>query len=185
MFFLEADRLALGMNRIKPRLFIDAIWRFQRLLRKVEYYTNCKKKLLYQPIRLLYKYLLYRRRLLLGFTIPINVFDSGLSIAHIGTIVVNGNARTGKNCRIHICTNIGNGASTSDTPILGDNIYIGPGAKIFGNIEIADNIAIGANAVVNKSFLTPGVTIGGIPARVISQKGSYGLLRKNGYKNES
>jgi serine O-acetyltransferase len=51
-------------------------------------------------------------------------------------------------------------------------VYIAPGAKIYGAIEIADNIAIGANAVVNKSFLEPNITIAGVPARKISDKGS-------------
>ena len=44
---------------------------------------------------------------------------------------------------------------------------IGVGATIIGNITIADNIKIGAGAVVTKSFLTPGVTLVGIPAREI------------------
>ncbi len=59
---------------------------------------------------------------------------------------------------------------------IGNNVYIGPGARIFGDIEIADGIAIGANAVVNRSFLEPGITIAGVPARKISDKGSKGLL---------
>jgi serine O-acetyltransferase len=59
--------------------------------------------------------------------------------------------------------------------MIGDNCYIGPGAKIFGAIEIGPDVAIGANAVVNKSFPGGGVTLGGIPARVISQSGSGGL----------
>ncbi|HMP14590.1 MAG TPA: hypothetical protein PKD70_11975, partial [Saprospiraceae bacterium] len=48
-----------------------------------------------------------------------------------------------------------------------NNVYIGPGAKIFGAIQIADNVAIGANAVVNKTFGESGVVIGGVPAKVI------------------
>lgn len=55
-------------------------------------------------------------------------------------------------------------------------MYIGPGAKIFGDIFIADNIAIGANAVVNKSFYESNITIAGVPAKKISNKGSKGLL---------
>lgn len=55
--------------------------------------------------------------------------------------------------------------------IIGKHVYIGPGAKIFGDIYIADDIAIGANAVVNKSFTTPGITVAGVPAKIISDKG--------------
>ena len=113
----------------------------------------------------------------LGFSIPINVFETGLSIAHVGTVIVNPTSKTGKNCRIHACTNIGVAAGTNGgAPNIGDNVYIGPGVKMFGEITIADNIAIGANAVVNKSFTTPVITIAGIPTKKISDKGSFGLI---------
>ena len=55
-------------------------------------------------------------------------------------------------------------------------MYIGVGVVIIGDVEIADNIVIGANAVVNKSFSEPGITIAGVPARKISDKSSEGLL---------
>lgn len=53
-------------------------------------------------------------------------------------------------------------------------------AKIFRKINIGDNVAIAANAVVNKNF-DSNVTLGGIPAKAISNKGSEGLLTM-GYK---
>ena len=56
------------------------------------------------------------------------------------------------------------------SPILGDNVYIGPGAKLFGKITIADNISIGANAVVTKSFEQENISIAGVPAKIISEK---------------
>jgi serine O-acetyltransferase len=64
------------------------------------------------------------------------------------------------------------------TPKIGDNVYIGPGAKIFGDIEIADGIAIGANSVVNRSFTEPNIGIAGIPAKKINDKGSEKLLAR-------
>jgi serine O-acetyltransferase len=65
-----------------------------------------------------------------------------------------------------------------DPPKIGDNVYFGPGVKIFGPITIADNIAIGANAIVNKSFTEPGITIAGIPAKKVSDNGSGRLVIK-------
>ena len=47
---------------------------------------------------------------------------------------------------------------------------------MFGKIHIADNIVIGANAVVNKDFKEPGISIGGIPAKKISNRDSKGLV---------
>ncbi len=179
--YLEADRAALGIPDRWPALaahyLFNYIWRYQRLLRKTEYYQNCKRSLIGRLYALFLYLLLYRSGSRLGFTIYPNVFGPGLSIAHTGTIIVSKGARVGANCRIHSCVTIGTRAGHSDkAPRIGDNVYIGPGAKIFGDIDIADDIAIGANAVVNKSFLGPGITIAGIPAIKVSDKGSGGLL---------
>ena len=180
LFYLEADRYSLERAAKEPS-FADEIWLYQRLLRRVEYFYNC------MPYGYIISkvYLIYLQTklkvfsVILGFSIPINVFGAGLSIAHRGTIVVNGDAKVGNNCRIGVDTSIGTQAGFSNNaPEIGNNVYIGPGAKLFGKIVIADNIAIGANAVVNKSFKTSGVTIGGIPAKQISNKGSMGLLIK-------
>lgn len=178
-YYLEADRIALGKKRKKPMLFFDEVWVFQRLLRKVEYYKNCKNSSFYRP----YYYYLYLKfyllSLFLGFHIKPNVFGPGLSISHPGTIVVNGSARVGANCRIHVCTVIGTKAGSEDiTPKIGNNVYIGPGAKIFGDIVIADGIAIGANSVVTRSFTEPNIGIAGVPARKINDKGSEKLVAK-------
>lgn len=51
-------------------------------------------------------------------------------------------------------------------------MWIGPGVKIFGKVTIADNIQIGANAVVNKSFEESDITIVGIPAIKKSNNGN-------------
>lgn len=71
----------------------------------------------------------------------------------VGPIIINEFCVIGKNFRVHVGVNIGAGADNAPgkCPRLGNNIYVGPGAKIFGNIDIADNCKVGANAVVNKS----------------------------------
>lgn len=109
----------------------------------------------------------------LGFRIPRHVFSPGLSIAHWGSIVVHPNGRFGKNCRINSAVNIG--VFNGKCPIIGDNVYIAPGAKLFGCITIGDNVTIGANAVVNKD-VPSNVTVGGIPAKVISENDSSELV---------
>lgn len=173
--YLKADMVALGKNfdlpfeKIKVLFLPDYILRFQRLLRKVEYYKNCKKSF-FGKIR--WVLLLYRYRKLslkLGFTIPLNVFGPGLAIVHYGNIIVSNNASIGSNCRINACTNIGASGGSDKAPQLGDNVYIAPGAKIYGDIVIANNIAIAANAVVNKSFLEENILIGGIPAKKLKE----------------
>lgn len=68
--------------------------------------------------------------------------------------------------------NIGNQGNISDVPEVGNNVWIGPGAKIFGKIYIANGYAIWANAVVNRSFYEPNKFLAGISARIVSDKGN-------------
>jgi serine O-acetyltransferase len=55
-------------------------------------------------------------------------------------------------------------------PTLGNNVVVGAGAKILGNITIGDNSYIGANAVVIKN-VPPNSTVVGIPGRITKQDG--------------
>jgi len=173
LYYLAEDRKALKEQKrsvfsqfIRDIFFPNFIYIFQRKLRKVEYFKNTQNNL-FRKVFYLYLLSKYRRyQLKLGYSIPLNVCGPGLSLAHYGTIVINGNARIGANCRIHIAVNIGaNGGKKA--PILGDNVYIGPGAKIFGDITIASNVMIGANSVVNKSIEEEGIVVAGIPAKKI------------------
>ena len=111
------------------------------------------------------KYRFQKLSVKLGYSIPPNVFGPGLSLPHRGNIIINPSTRIGENCRIHVGVNIG--AHKNKAPRIGDNVYIGPGAIIFGNIEIADNVTIGANSTVNKSILEPNSVVGGTPARLL------------------
>lgn len=183
-FYLESDRISNGisersglMSAVRNYFFPNYIWLFIASLRKVEYYANTPSN----PIKQFKKFfaLLRFRRLSikLGFSIPVNSFGPGLSIAHYGTIIVNQSAKIGANCRIHAGVNIGSEAGYSDkAPTIGDNCYIGPGAKIFGNIHIARGTAIGANAVVNRSVDEENLAIGGVPAKKIGETNTLKMI---------
>lgn len=177
--FINADRRSRNCNRPVMSFFLDPVYRFTIVLRVCEYLINTKKFFL---IRFLFYFYFKRLSIRLGFSIPLNVFDEGLTIVHYGLLIVNPAARVGKNCRIHAGVNIGGAAGlvkqdmvSQLVPKIGNNCYIGPGAKIYGGITIGNNVAIGANAVVNKSF-ADNLTIVGVPAKVISQKGSRGMI---------
>jgi len=170
--YLEADKKALRISLKRPRVFEDEIWKFQICLRKLEYFINCKKGIINKVIRRYYRIRLHRLSVKLNFYIPVNVFDKGLSIGHIGPVIINDYAKIGENCRVHVGVNIGAGVNEPKAaPIIGNNVYIGPGAKIYGNIKIGDNVAIGANAVVNKD-VPSNVTVAGVPAKIVSNKGN-------------
>lgn len=178
MYYLEQDRLALGVKPTLKNKLTHDIWHFQIALRKLEYWKNTRTSFLSNIYEAFLQLKVRRLGRKLGFSIPANVFGPGLSIAHAGTIVVNGKCRIGANCRIHVCVNIGGGLSKKGSaPRIGDDCYIGPGVKIYGDIVIGNNVAIGANAVVNKSF-DCGLTVGGIPAKVLSEHGPLDILKK-------
>jgi serine O-acetyltransferase len=168
--YVKEDLKAYGLTHVG---FYNYWWmdclRFQLRLRRIEYLHNTAG---HNPLKGLWRFLLevvnHRLATRLGFTIPKNVFGPGLHIVHYGTIVVHPDARVGRNCRLHPSTSIGD---YNGVPRLGDNVYIGPGAKIYGPVTLGDNVAVGANAVVNKSFGS-NVTLGGVPARIVAEKGA-------------
>lgn len=86
-YYLECDKKALGINYKRPRMFTDEIWRYQRSLRWLEYYTNVggRKNFIMKVIE---KLRFHNLSMKLGFSIPINTFGPGLAIVHYGTIVV-------------------------------------------------------------------------------------------------
>lgn len=116
-----------------------------------------------------FKFKCHNLSLKLGFSIPPNVFGPGLSIPHYGTIVVNSKAKIGANCRLHVGVNIGASGGKEKVPQIGDNVYIGPGAILFGDIHIANNVTIGANATVNRNCEQEHVVLAGSPAKIVKE----------------
>lgn len=94
----------------------------------------------------------------LGFDIPLGVFGPGLSIAHRGTIVVNGDARVGRNCRIHPGVTIG--AVRGEAPSIGDDVFIGPGVGVYGPVAVGDRATLGPNSLVNFHVPADTTTLG-------------------------
>lgn len=152
--------------------FIPRIKAFILFLRLTEFYTNTKG-FLHPFLAKICRYKLGRYSMHLGLSIPINTCDRGLTIYHFGSIVLNHNATIGKNCCIMNNVNIGANKGSSKAPQIGDDVYIGPGAVIFGDIHIADGCYIGANAVVNKTVEEPNSVIVGVPAKVIGNESKH------------
>ena len=150
---------------IRPeRYYID---RYVKFLRREEHYTFNKR---YSIMAFWYKARKNRLGSRLGFIISAGCFGEGLQIEHYGSIIVNPKARIGRNCKIHGNCCIGStGGYPDDSPVIGDHVDIGQGGQILGGIRIADNVKIGAGAVVVKDVLTPGVTVVGVPGKVIEK----------------
>lgn len=194
-YYIECDLKSLKCYPLSLKakivgLFKPEIWKFQIKLRRTEFYNNNCTNLFKKLICGYKKVMLIRYGIKLGFSIPLNVFGPGLCLCHVGTVVVNKDCRVGSNARVHAGVNIGyfnrpnesskcenmlGGGNKSFVPQIGDNVYIGPGAKLYGGINIGNNVAIGANAVVNHN-IPDNATVAGVPAKIINYKGSYGII---------
>ena len=84
---------------------------------------------------------------------------------HHGEIIVNEDAVIGANALLHGRNCIGNNGTDGCVPEIGDNLDLGIGAKVIGNIKLGNNVTVGANAVVTKSFQND-CTVVGIPAKL-------------------
>lgn len=81
-------------------------------------------------------------------------------------VVIHKKAIIGENCMIESCVTIGGKSNHKNLPVIGDNVFIGTGAKILGDIKIGNNVIVGANAVVVKS-VPDNCIVAGIPAKII------------------
>ncbi|MBR3198438.1 MAG: serine acetyltransferase [Bacilli bacterium] len=172
---VEEENYRYSYNKFTKEL--ESILKFVKLYRKVEYYENCKKSFVYKPIKKYLNYKFDKKSIKYGFHLPINTIDEGLCIVHTGPIYINENCKIGKYFRIHPMTTIGkNIGRNNSSPKIGDGVWVGPGARVFGDITIGDNVVIGANSVVNKSF-SSNITIAGAPARIINEKGYKDYLK--------
>jgi len=83
-------------------------------------------------------------------------FGPGFVLIHAQGVVINGNVRGGANVLIEHQVTIG--AERRESPVLGNDIFIGAGAKILGSVRLGDGAKVGANAVVVHD-VPPGATV--------------------------
>ncbi len=129
------------------------------------------------------KFLYWRVSYKYGILIPLNCqIGQGFYIGHFGNIVIHHRVIIGDNCNISHGVTIGlsSRGPRRGCPVIGNNVYIGPGAKIFGAISIGDNSAIGANCVVTKD-VPAHATIVGVPGKLVSYKGSENYIIRTEY----
>jgi len=91
----------------------------------------------------------------------------GLYIGHAGMVMINEEVKAGKNLSIGPGVLIGlRGGGSLGAPVIGDDVYVGVGAKILGKITIGNNVRIGANSVVVGN-VPNNVTMFGVPAKIV------------------
>ena len=94
-------------------------------------------------------------------------FGRGFVLVHADGVVINRLVRGGEN--IYLEHQVTIGADRGTSPVLGNDIFIGAGAKILGPITIGDGARVGANAVVVKN-VPAWATVVGVPAKVVRQR---------------
>ena len=100
--------------------------------------------------------------------LPVSVkAGPGLMIGHANSIWINGRCTFGANCTLGNDINIGEsgGSGSRGVPQFGDATFVGPGARLSGDIHIAQESAIMANTVIATSLPTGSIAIG-VPGRV-------------------
>ncbi|MGQ9661516.1 MAG: serine O-acetyltransferase [Kiritimatiellia bacterium] len=91
-------------------------------------------------------------------------FGPEFVLIHSLGVVINSSVRGGS--RIFLEHQVTIGAERNAAPVLGDNVFVGAGAKILGGVRIGNNVKIGANAVVVDN-IPDNCTAVGIPARPV------------------
>ena len=161
----ELRRYPVGFfNRLFSITEMAILRKHQILLRKTEFYYNTNHHILYH----IYRIRLFRIQNKYLMRIPINTCGKGLYLPHLGSRLINGSAKLGRDCILHVNTCIVAGGIGNGVPSIGNNVALGVGAVVLGDIHVADGVAIGANAVVNRSVEENNITVAGVPAKKIS-----------------
>jgi serine O-acetyltransferase len=170
-----------SFSRLVKEVFWGIGFRFSFWLRICSYFHG-KWGLFpfYLFCRLLHRKYMFK----FGISIPCQTsLGEGLYIGHFGDITINGGAKIGKNLTIMQGVTIGqaNRGERKGNPTIGNNVFIGPGAKIIGKINVGNNVVIGPNCVVIHDIPDNSVVVG-IPGKVISSDGAEGYVCNVDYK---
>lgn len=147
---------------VQPGTQAIVVFRFGQWSRKMPLLL----RLFLDPV---YHLLFLMIRILWGIEIPRNAsIGPGLYIGHFGGITISSGAVIGKDCNLSqgITIGVSGEGEKRGIPVIGDDVYIAPGARVFGKIKVGNNVKIGANAVIHEDIpdnaiavLNPGYTI--------------------------
>lgn len=87
-------------------------------------------------------------------------------IIHPGDIIVHPNTVIGDRCGIMHGVTLGTNMKRNEAPIIGNDVFIGAGAKVLGKVVVGDGACIGANSVVIRD-VPPRAIVMGVPAEIV------------------
>ena len=166
---IRADLRAHSGDWAAQGFWVMLVYRFGR------WRYGVRPALLRKLLSLVYKVLYKLVQILTGIELPCEVvIGRNFVIDHFGGIVISGYAQFGDDCRIRNGVVVGlKNVHEPIAPVIGNNVDIGAGAKVLGNIRIGNNVVIGANAVVLIDVPDNSLAVG-VPARIIERRVSGG-----------
>jgi serine O-acetyltransferase len=171
---LDGSHLHRVLNTARtPGVHAVVVYRFGQWLREMP-----------APVRLMLEPDYYLGNALVQFLWGIELpreakIGAGLRIGHFGGVTVSPFAVIGRNCGIAPSVTIGMAGEgeRSGAPVIGDDVYIAAGARIFGRIRVGSNVKIGANAVIYRDVPDNAVCALDPGFRIVSMKGNRRLTR--------
>lgn len=166
------------IRKLKIILLTQGIWALIIFRTGAWFYQHNKK---HRYIKLFSPFLTIAQKIieiLTGIQIPFSAkIGKGFYIGHFGNIIIGSKVVIGEYCNISQGVTVGQAGRGGKqlSPVIGNRVYMGPGAKIFGGIKIEDNVAIGANAVVSRDLPENAVAVG-VPAQIVSFNSSKDFI---------
>jgi len=135
-----------------------------------------RKRWLRAPFSALYKLLKVLVEILAGIDLPCEArVGRRFRIDHFGGIIISGDAVLGEDCIVRNGVTIGlRHTGQRGSPVIGNRVDIGAGAKVLGAIRVGDDVAIGANAVVITDVPANSIAVG-VPAHIIPRKSGLSM----------
>jgi serine O-acetyltransferase len=167
--YLPGGRLRRTVNCLRsPGVQAVIVFRFGQWLDS----QPSPLRLLLQPVYFFFNGLV---QIMWGIELPRSAtIGPGFYIGHFGGITIAPDVVIGRNCNISQDLTIGlsGQGEKAGVPTIGDNVYIGPGARVFGKISIGSNVKIGANAVVYKDIPDNAIVVLDPGFKIVSYKGN-------------
>lgn len=149
--------------------------------------TGIGPKVLRAPLRILFLFAAKAVEIVTGVCLPAPCrIGPGLYVGHFGPLILHPGVTLGAHCNLSQGVTLGwkQGGAKAGAPRLGDRVYVGPNAVVIGAVQVGDDAAIGAGAVVLDDVPPRGV-VAGNPARLVSRKGSFDLVRYPAMEEDS
>jgi len=170
--YLQGSRLRRTVNCLRsPGVQAVIVFRFGQWLDA----RASLLKLLLQPFHFVLNGFV---QIMWGIELPRSAtIGPGFYIGHFGGITIAPGVVIGRNCNIsqHITIGLSGQGEKAGVPTIGDNVYLAPGARVFGKISIGNNVKIGANAVIYKDIPDNAIVVLEPGFKIVSYKGNRSL----------